>query len=98
MNSLTVSGNSHFKKRLCNTMLTVTEHHLLWQWMAQDQVYKPDYFSHKLIRSFPSGQSDIFGYKVFVVIQITPCLTKCSLENHMIGETTMCKAKTVCKI
>jgi len=41
MNSLTVSDHSHFKEMLCDTMLTVTEPHLLWQWMAQDLIYKP---------------------------------------------------------
>ena len=54
-------------------MLTVTELHFLWQWMAQDLIYKSDYFSHKLIRAFPTGQSHIFGYYMFVAIQVTPC-------------------------
>jgi len=72
MNILTVSGHSHFKKRLCNTMPTITEPHL-WQCMAQNLIYKPYHFSRKLIRAFPTGQSEIFGYYMFVAIQITPC-------------------------
>jgi len=54
-------------------MLTVTEPHFLWHWMAQDLIYKPDYFSRKLIRAFPTDQSGIFDYYMFVAIQITHC-------------------------
>ena len=87
MNSLTVPGHSHFKKSYVTPCLLLLN-------LTCNLTYKPDYFSRKLIRAFPVGQSDIFSYYMFVAIQIT----KCSLENYMIGEATMCKGKTMWKI